>query len=110
MTENGFKRVCSLSGLKQMEGKRFIVDDVDVALFKVDDEVHAVSNICPHQHCAKLYEGYIENGQVVCPMHAWGFDLKTGKMGMGNRGIDVYDVIVENEEVYVKVKQKELKW
>lgn len=110
MEYNGFKRVCSVNELKEEQGKRFIIDDVDTALFKLDGEVYAVSNICPHQHTAKIYDGYIDDGRIVCPMHAWSFDLKTGKMGGGSRGLDVYDVKIENDDVFVKVKQKELKW
>ena len=32
----GFTRICKLSELKEKLGKRFFVDDIDIAVFKVD--------------------------------------------------------------------------
>ncbi|HED07916.1 MAG TPA: Rieske (2Fe-2S) protein, partial [Ignavibacteria bacterium] len=50
MNTNGFTKVCALHELKNSEGKRFIVNDIDLALFKIEEEVFALNNICPHQH------------------------------------------------------------
>jgi nitrite reductase/ring-hydroxylating ferredoxin subunit len=108
--EDGYKLLCKLSELIENQGNRFIVDDVEVAVFKIDGEVFAISNVCPHQHTALLYDGFVENGCVVCPAHGWIFDLRTGKQPSGSRGVDSYPVIIENDEVYVLVKTKELKW
>ena len=115
--EDGYKILCKLSELREKQGKRFIVDDpdrsgqvVEIALFKIDGEVFAVGNVCPHQHTALIYDGFIENGFVVCPAHGWRFNLKTGKQPSGSRGVDSYPVIIENDEVYVYVKARELKW
>lgn len=115
--ENGFIKLCMLSELKENEGKRFIVDDPDgsgrvleVALFLIAGEVFAVSNICPHQHTALIYDGFIEDGFVICPAHGWMFNFKTGKQPTGARGLDVYPVKVINDEVFIMVKSKEMQW
>ena len=115
--KEGYTKLCKLSELKDRQGKRFIVDDpdgtglaVEVAVFKIDGEVFAISNICPHQHTAVIYDGFIEDGCVVCPAHGWMFNLRTGKQPTGSRGVDSYPVIIENDEVYALVKKKELKW
>ena len=108
--ENGFKKVCKLSALKEKEGKRFIVDEVDVALFLYKGEVHALSNICPHQHAALIYDGFIEEECVVCPAHGWMFNIKSGEMAGGRTGLDTYKVDIIDDDVYVKVKKKELNW
>lgn len=117
MKEEKFFKVCKLSDLREMEGKRFIVpssddsgDEVEIALFKVDDVVYALNNICPHQHSALIYDGFIENNCVICPAHGWMFDLKTGKQPTGVRGLDVYPVKVENDEVYVAAFSKKYNW
>ncbi len=106
----GFIRLCSLQQLSEKSGKRFLVNDVEVALFKVEGEIYALSNICPHQHTALIYDGFIEEGCVVCPAHGWMFNLKTGKMKTGRKGLDVYPVKIINDDIYVNVFRKELKW
>jgi NAD(P)H-dependent nitrite reductase small subunit len=108
--KDGFKKICKLSELLENQGKRFIINDIDVAVFKINGEVFAINNVCPHQHTALLYDGFIENSCVVCPAHGWMFDIRTGKQPSGSSGVDSYPVIVENDEVYVLVKTKELKW
>lgn len=108
--ENGYIKLCTLAELKENQGKRFIVDDVEVAVFKINDNVFALSNICPHQHTALIYDGFIEDEFVVCPAHGWKFNLKDGKRPTGSRGIDSYPVKVLNDDVYVLVTKKELNW
>jgi nitrite reductase/ring-hydroxylating ferredoxin subunit len=110
MIENDYKKVCRLDDLKENFGKRFLINDVEVAVFKVKDEVYVVSNICPHQHSALIYDGFVEDGCVVCPAHGWMFNLKTGKQPTGARGLDSYPTIIIDDEVYALVKPKELKW
>jgi 3-phenylpropionate/trans-cinnamate dioxygenase ferredoxin subunit len=87
------------------------VDDVDVAVFKVENKVYALSNVCPHQHAPVIYNGFIEDGHVACPNHGWEFDLKTGDMKTPGKGLDIYKVKIENDEVFVKViKKKDWDW
>ena len=109
MKEN-LKKICQLNELKNNQGQRFIIDETEIAVFKIDNDVFAINNICPHQHTALLYDGFIENGYVVCPAHGWMFDLKTGKQPTGNRGVDTFPVIIKNNEVFVEIKHKELNW
>lgn len=106
----GFTRLCKINELREKIGKRFIVNNVEVALFKVDGEIYALNNICPHQHSPLIYDGFIEEGCVVCPAHGWMFDLKTGKMKTGSNGLDSYEVKIINDDVYVKVFQKKFNW
>ena len=108
--EDGFVFVCRLNDLKEHKGYRFIIDDTEVALFKVDDNVFALNNLCPHQHTTLIYDGIIEDGCVVCPVHGWMFDLKTGNKKSGRKGLDTYPVRISKEEVFVKVIPKEFRW
>lgn len=107
---NEFVRVCKVQDLKEEIGKRFLVDDIEVAVFKVNGEIYALSNICPHQKTHLIYDGFIENEKVVCPLHGWMFDLKTGNMAEGRKGLDCYPVKIIDSEVFVKVFKKELNW
>jgi len=115
--EKNYIKICKLSELKEKQGKRFIIDDpdgtghvFDIAVFKIDNEVFALSNVCPHQHTAVLYDGFIEDCCVVCPAHGWMFELRTGKRPTGSRGVDSYPVKIENDLVYVFLSKKEMQW
>lgn len=107
---SGFIKVCRVFELKENAGCRFIVDDVDVAIFKIGEQIYAINNLCPHQHASILHDGFIEEGYVTCPAHGWQFSLSTGKMPEGRRGVNTFETHVENGDVYVKVYKKELNW
>jgi nitrite reductase/ring-hydroxylating ferredoxin subunit len=108
--EEGYTKVCTVSEIKENQGKRFLINDVDLAVFKVNDEIFVLGNVCPHQHTTIIYDGIIEDGCVVCPAHGWMFNLKTGRQPTGARGLDTFPVKIINDEVFAIVKAKELKW
>ncbi|HEY7750792.1 MAG TPA: Rieske 2Fe-2S domain-containing protein, partial [Ignavibacteriaceae bacterium] len=94
LVRDGFENICRLNQLQEYQGKRFIINDTEVAIFKIDGEVLALYNICPHQQTALIYDGFIEDGCVICPAHGWMFDLRTGKKPDGGNGLAVYPVEV----------------
>ncbi len=108
--ENGYVNICKIDDLYEKQGKRFFVDDVEIAVFKVDGNIYALSNICPHQQSALIYDGFIEDCKVVCPAHGWQFNLSDGRMAKGRKGLDSYEVKIVDDNVYVKVFKKELNW
>ena len=108
--EEGFTKICKVSELKENQGKRFLINEVDIAVFKINEEVFVVSNTCPHQHTSVIFDGFVEDDCVVCPAHGWMFNLKTGKQPTGARGLDSYPVRIIDDEVFALVKAKELKW
>lgn len=105
-----FKRICKLTDLKEEIGKRFIVDDIEIAVFLYKGKVYAIDNICPHQKSPLLFDGYIEDGYVICPAHGWEFNLENGKRKNNLNGVRTYETKIINDEVYVKVLPKELNW
>ncbi len=108
--EEGFTFLCSLNDLQESIGKKFIVNDIEIAVFKINSEVFALSNICPHQQTHLIYDGFIEDEFVVCPAHGWKFNLRTGKKDSGSNGLQVYQVKVINNKVYVKVLERQRQW
>jgi nitrite reductase/ring-hydroxylating ferredoxin subunit len=61
-------------------GEMFRVDLPDVpplAVYNVDGEFYATSNICTH-NIAMLTDGYLEGETVECPLHGGCFNVKTG--------------------------------
>ncbi len=110
LMDNGFTLICSISELNENVGRKFIVGDIEIALFKISNEVFALSNICPHQQTHLIYDGFIEDEFVVCPAHGWKFNLRTGKKDSGSNGLQIFPVEVIDENVFVKVTPKETKW
>ena len=53
------------------------VDKDEVAVFKHQGQLRAIQNTCPHEG-GQLCKGWIEEGEVVCPLHGYKFDFKTG--------------------------------
>ncbi|MBD7995821.1 bifunctional 3-phenylpropionate/cinnamic acid dioxygenase ferredoxin subunit [Arthrobacter sp. Sa2CUA1] len=50
----------------------------DIAVFHSDDgNFYALNDTCTHEE-ASLAEGWIEDGEVECPVHSARFCLKTG--------------------------------
>lgn len=55
-----------------------VLDGREVALYEVDGEFYATDNICTHGQ-ARLCDGFLENGEIECPLHQGRFDVRTGK-------------------------------
>jgi nitrite reductase/ring-hydroxylating ferredoxin subunit len=49
----------------------------EMAIFKSNGQLYGIQNICPHEG-GQLCNGWIEGGEVVCPLHGYKFDLKSG--------------------------------
>ncbi|PID59845.1 MAG: nitrite reductase [Ignavibacteriae bacterium] len=107
---NDFKLVCKVSELTDATGQRFLINDVDVALFKVEGKIYALNNFCTHKLMPKIYEGNIEDGYVICPLHGWQFNLKDGKLHNGTTALDTYETKIIDDDVYVKTYDKKLNW
>jgi len=49
-----------------------------IAVFLIDGAYFAIANACPHRG-APLALGLIDEGGIICPLHHFKFDLKTGR-------------------------------
>ncbi|MGV3773874.1 MAG: Rieske (2Fe-2S) protein [Verrucomicrobiales bacterium] len=63
----------------------------------------AFNRDCPHK-MTPLDAGMVQDGKIICPMHGWGFDLKTGACDTNpNKPLPCYPVRVENGEIQALV-------
>ena len=95
------REVANIDEIKTGRGKKVVIDGEEIVLFKVDDQVCAVLNICPHQKFQKLHEGMFENGIVTCPMHGWSYDVRTGISTNADGKLKTFVVEMENGKVIV---------
>lgn len=66
-------------------------------------EISILDNVCPHRE-GPLGQGMIENGKLLCPWHAWAFDLKTGAVEhIPSQKVEIYEVAIEGDDVLVKI-------
>lgn len=98
-----FQAVCRVADLIEGEGQTFRVGDKLVAVFRLGDNFYAIDNTCPHMGAA-LSEGFVENGIVTCPWHAWRFRLHDGVWADNPRiKIGSYQVRVVGEMIEVEI-------
>ena len=104
-----FRDVCKVGEVPEGEGKTVSVGDKLVALFCVNGEYRAIDDTCPHMG-ASLGDGYVENGIVTCPWHAWRFRLADGAWADNPRiKIGCYRVRVQGDIIQVQTPDPEPK-
>lgn len=96
-------KVALRSEIPSDTGKQIEIEGREIALFKVDGKIFALSHICPHQG-GPLAEGGVEGGVVTCPWHGWQFDVRTGVCTF-NDSIkqETFKVEEKGEDIYVEV-------
>jgi nitrite reductase/ring-hydroxylating ferredoxin subunit len=74
----------------------------DVVVVRRGEEICAIGNECPHQG-GSLVDGFVEGDIVVCPLHGWEFDLRSGVcMTVPGESVPSYDVTVEDGAVFLE--------
>ena len=68
-----FHKVATVNEIGDGEAKHVEIGDKQIGLFRLGDEYFAIDDICSHAY-ALLSEGFIENDEVECPLHAGKFD------------------------------------
>ena len=67
-------------GLEPGTARRVVIDDVAIALVRIDDDVYAVGDVCSHANVS-LSDGEVwcEERELECPKHGSTFSLVTGE-------------------------------
>jgi nitrite reductase (NADH) small subunit len=60
------------------QGRTCSAGALRIALFNDGGEYFALDDACPHQG-GSLGQGAYHEGRVICPLHAWIFELRTGQ-------------------------------
>ena len=70
-------------------------------IFNVGGKIYALDNTCPHRG-APLGDGTLDGGEVICPWHAWTFDVKTGECKTApDLKQKTYPVKIEKDDILV---------
>ena len=104
MTE--FTTVARVGDIAEGQGQAFAVNGRMVAVFNEGGKYWAIDDFCPHMG-ASLAGGYMTDGIVTCPWHAWRFCIHNGQWCDNPRiKIDSFETRVEDGEVQVRVPPK----
>lgn len=96
-----WQQVCKLNEIVEGKGHEAWVNGRPLALFLSSGEVYALDDRCPH-HEGQLSLGKLVNGDAVCPLHGWNFDLATGISPYNpNDSIDTYPARINGDSVEV---------
>ena len=99
-------RLCSTADIAPGTSQRFDVDGHRIAVIRCDDDFYAIGDRCTHADIS-LSEGEVlcEEREVECWKHGSTFSLTTGEPQSlpATRPVPVYDVIVEGDDVKVKL-------
>jgi nitrite reductase (NADH) small subunit len=80
------------------EGRVYAVDGEKIAVFRTRaGPVYAVQAECPHRG-GPLADGLVGGATLICPLHAWKFDLATGHALFGDCGLKTFPVRVDETE------------
>lgn len=84
------------------EGRVYAVNDDKVAVFRArNGNVYAVQAQCPHKG-GPLADGLLGGTTLICPLHAWKFDLTTGHALTGGCSLKTYSVSLnEDDEIFL---------
>jgi len=83
--------------------KRVKAGGKTICLVGYDNQVFALSAKCPHAG-GDLTQGWCKEGKLICPIHRYSYDLKTGKGSEGqNDYIDNYPVEIKDDSVYIGI-------
>lgn len=77
-----------------------------ICLAHTTEGFFAVNDKCPHNG-ASLGNGFCsESNSVVCPVHRYHFDLKTGraKSGLGD-AVEVYPIEIRDDGMFIGLKE-----
>jgi nitrite reductase (NADH) small subunit len=102
-------RVTGCENIPVREGKAVEVAGRRIAIFNLGDAFLAVDDQCPHRG-GPLSDGIVSGSTVVCPLHAWAFDLATGSVANHPESqacVATFPLRVEQGEIFVGVPQEE---
>lgn len=84
--------------------KTFQIDATHLLLLQQDGERYLVESFCPHRE-QPLNDAAIDNGRIICPHHAYCFELQSGRLLEATeepcRDLRTFDLVYRDNEVGV---------
>ena len=99
-TEN-WTAACDVDELWEGDMIGVRVEDTPILLVKVDGEIRAYRNRCPHQEWP-LDQGDLDGDVLTCSAHLWQFEVRTGRgLNPSDCALAAFPVRVEEGKAWV---------
>jgi nitrite reductase/ring-hydroxylating ferredoxin subunit len=86
------------------EATERLVDGRPIAIYNVGGRFYATTNYCLHRG-GPLGQGQLDGAVIMCPWHAWTFDVTTGENTVNAElKVPCYPVKVEDGRVLVAIE------
>ena len=97
------QKAAILSDLKPDEITGIEISGTRIALYLVDGQPYATSDMCTHQECPLSEEGEVVGGDVHCLCHGSKFNIRTGEVidPPAMEPLPTYAVEVRGQDVLV---------
>ena len=102
--DTGWVKAANRGSLGEGDVLGVAIGGKEIALYDLDGTLYATDDICTHAY-AKLSDGWLDKGEIECPLHAGRFEVKTGK-GLGAPipcDLKTYPVRVTASDIQVNV-------
>ena len=87
------------------EGRTVRTGGKCLAVFNDGGEYFAIDDACPHEG-ASLGEGILHDGCVICPLHSWVFELRSGQCPRGTHaGVSTYSARLAGDFIEVELAE-----
>lgn len=94
-----FVAIAKISDVSESKPFHAVIGRREVVVFQKGQEYFIMDRQCPHKG-GPMEQGVLGDGNVYCPLHGWGFDLKTGKCDLNKeKTLRMYPVRVVNGEI-----------
>ena len=104
LEQEGFVYVCNVNDIEDSRAKIFCVDTERIAVYRHQNKLFAVHNVCKHQG-GPLGEGKILDGCITCPWHGYQYLPHNGQSPPPfQEKVNTYDVKVIENKVWLNPK------
>lgn len=82
------------------------VDGRRVCLVRLDGDVFAIDNACPHEGYGLTQGELSDDGLLTCAWHNWKFRITDGECVLGEENVQTHDVTVTDDgSMYVQIRR-----
>ncbi|HMG91839.1 MAG TPA: Rieske 2Fe-2S domain-containing protein [Chryseolinea sp.] len=97
----GFQKACAVSVIPENRAKVMTFGSERIAIFKYNNKISAISNVCKHQN-GPLGEGKIIDGCITCPWHGYQYFPHNGSSPPPfKERVATFDVKIVDGEVWI---------
>lgn len=97
----GFVYVCDVKEIENGRAKIFCIDKERIAVYRSEDRLYAIHNVCKHQG-GPLGEGKIIDGCITCPWHGYQYLPQNGQSPPPfKEKVSTYDVKINDDKVWL---------